>query len=118
MCDGCGIPAGDAFSSGYLVPSHLGLAYVLFVEANHFPELVVIFPDYTRYFVDFALRAFVPFLLASICFGVIYTTHLNVYFPVVSLGSFIRIQCPKQAYGVLKLVYLSTKKYLFVLSIT
>ena len=28
-----------------VVPSHLGLAYVLLVETNSFPELVVIFPD-------------------------------------------------------------------------
>ena len=27
---------------GHLVPSHLGLAYVLLVETNPFPELVVI----------------------------------------------------------------------------
>ena len=33
---------GDACSSGHLVPSHLGLAYVLLVETNPFPELVVI----------------------------------------------------------------------------
>ena len=31
---------GDAYSSGHLVPSHLGLAYVLLVETNPFPELV------------------------------------------------------------------------------
>ena len=43
---GSGTPTGDAFYSGHLVPSHLGLAYVLIVETNPFPELVVIFPDY------------------------------------------------------------------------
>ena len=37
---------GDAYSSGHLVPSHLRLAYILLVEINLFPELVVIFPDY------------------------------------------------------------------------
>ena len=37
---------GDAYSSGHLVPSHLGLAYVLLVETNPFPELVF-FPDYS-----------------------------------------------------------------------
>ena len=26
ICDGCGMPAGDAYFSGHLVPSHLGLA--------------------------------------------------------------------------------------------
>ena len=46
ICDGCSILTGDAYSSGHLVPFHLGLAYVLIVETNLFPELVVIFPDY------------------------------------------------------------------------
>ena len=36
----------DAYSFGHLVPSYLGLAYVLHVETNSFPELFVIFPDY------------------------------------------------------------------------
>ena len=36
---------GDAYSSGHLVPFHLGLAYVLHVETNPFPEIVV-FSDY------------------------------------------------------------------------
>ena len=30
----------------FLVPSHLGLAYVLLVGTNPFPDFVVIFPDY------------------------------------------------------------------------
>ena len=29
----------DAYSSGQLVPSHLGLAYVQLVETNRFPEI-------------------------------------------------------------------------------
>ena len=37
---------GGAYSSGHLDLSLLGLAYVLLVETNLFPELVVIFPDY------------------------------------------------------------------------
>ena len=37
---------GYANSSGHLVPSHLGLVYVLLVEANPFPVLVF-FPDYS-----------------------------------------------------------------------
>ena len=37
------MPTGDAYSSGHLVPSHLGLAYVLLVETNPFSERVVIF---------------------------------------------------------------------------
>ena len=36
----------DAYSSGHLVPSHLGLACVLLVETNHFPELIF-FSDYS-----------------------------------------------------------------------
>ena len=31
----------------HLVPSHFGLAYGLLVDTNHFPELIVIFPDYS-----------------------------------------------------------------------
>ena len=46
ICDGCSMLTGDAYSSGHLVPSHSGLAYVLLVETNPFLELVVIFPDY------------------------------------------------------------------------
>ena len=41
------MPTGDSYCSGHLIPSYLGLAYVLLVETNPFPELVVIFPDYT-----------------------------------------------------------------------
>ena len=37
---------GEAYSSGQLVPSHLGLAYVLFVETNPFPELII-FPAFS-----------------------------------------------------------------------
>ena len=40
------MPTGDAYSFGHLVPFHLELACVLFVEINLFPEPVVIFPDY------------------------------------------------------------------------
>ena len=39
------ITAGNADSSR-LVPSHLGFAYVLLLETNHFPWFVDIFPDY------------------------------------------------------------------------
>ena len=46
MCDGISMLTGDAYSSGHLVPSHLGLAYALLVETNPFLEFVVIFPDY------------------------------------------------------------------------
>ena len=53
ICDGRGMPTGDAYSSGHMVPSHFGLAYVLLVETNPFPGLVVIFPDYAfRSFLD------------------------------------------------------------------
>ena len=46
VCDGCGMPTRDAYSFGHPVPSHLGLAYVLLVETNPIPKLIVIFPDY------------------------------------------------------------------------
>ena len=39
------MPKGDVHSSGYLVTSHLGLAYCLLVETNSLPKLVSIFPD-------------------------------------------------------------------------
>ena len=52
---------GTAYSSRHLVPSHLGLEYVLLVETNPFLELVVIFLDY-------ALR---------ICFGTFSILLLN-----------------------------------------
>ena len=37
---------GAACSSGHLVPSYVGLAYILLVETNSFPVLVVILLDY------------------------------------------------------------------------
>ena len=40
------MPTGNGYSSGHLVSSNLGLAYVLHVENNPFPELVVIFQEY------------------------------------------------------------------------
>ena len=51
--------AGDVYSSGHLVPYHLELAYVLLVETNPFPELIVIFSklftsNIPRYFLEFA----------------------------------------------------------------
>ena len=47
------MPTGDAYSSGHLVPSHLGLAYVLNVEINPFLELI--FSDYAlQISLDFA----------------------------------------------------------------
>ena len=45
ICDGYSMLTGDAYSSGHLVPPHLGLASVLLVETHLFPELVY-FPDY------------------------------------------------------------------------
>ena len=54
---------GDAYSSGHLVPSHFRLAYVLHVETNLFPELVVMFfglftSNIPRYFLDFTLKRY------------------------------------------------------------
>ena len=34
MCNGCGMPTEDAYSSGHLVLSLLGLAFVLLVETS------------------------------------------------------------------------------------
>ena len=48
---------GDAFSSGTWSKSLLGLAYVLLVDTNPFPDLVVIFlctSNIPRYFLEFA----------------------------------------------------------------
>ena len=42
ICDGCDMPTGDAYSFVHQVPSQLGLAYVLLVETDPFPEVVVI----------------------------------------------------------------------------
>ena len=39
ICDGCGMPTGEAYSSGHLVPSLLGFAYVLLIETNPFLNL-------------------------------------------------------------------------------
>ena len=39
-CNGCGQPTEDAYSSGHLVLSHLGLAFVLMLRP-FFPELVM-----------------------------------------------------------------------------
>ena len=39
-CNGCGLPTEDAYSSGHLVLSHLGLAFVLLLRP-FFPELVM-----------------------------------------------------------------------------
>ena len=43
ICDGRSMLTGDAYSSWHLVPSHLGLAYVLLVENNPFPNLSYFF---------------------------------------------------------------------------
>ena len=45
ICDGCGMPTGDAYSSGHLVRSLWDLHMFLIVETNSFSELVI-FPGY------------------------------------------------------------------------
>ena len=64
ICNGYGMLTGDAYSSGHMVPSHLGLAYFPLVKTNPFPELVLfsglITPNIPRYFLDFALYDIVP----------------------------------------------------------
>ena len=55
---------GTSYSSGHLISSYFGLVYnyVLLVETNPFPELVIIFPDYIctsnipRHFLHYASR--------------------------------------------------------------
>ena len=68
---------GDDYFSGHLVSSHFGLAYVLLVEINDYPELVVFFTglfisNIPRYFLDFALSGrlndIVQLDLLSICY--------------------------------------------------
>ena len=47
VCNGCGMPAGHAYPSGHLVPSHiLELVYAPIVETS-FPELAVSFLDFS-----------------------------------------------------------------------
>ena len=43
ICDGCGMPTGEVYSSGHMVP--FGLAYVFLVETNPFSKLVIISTD-------------------------------------------------------------------------
>ena len=47
ICGGCSMLTREADSSGRLIPSQLGLAYVLLVATNPFFELVVFFLDYS-----------------------------------------------------------------------
>ena len=59
FCDGCGMPTGDAYSSGHLVPSlwDLHMFYllrpILFRTCRYFTGLCS--PNIPRYFLDFAL---------------------------------------------------------------
>ena len=48
ICDGCGMPTGDAYSSGHLVLSLQGLAFVLLVEtSDNLYQFVKLLPDLT-----------------------------------------------------------------------
>ena len=60
ICDGCSMLTGDTYSSGHVVPSDLGLSYVLLVDTDPFPELVVIFPDHS-------LRTSLQLVLSRFC---------------------------------------------------
>ena len=59
ICDGCGMPTGDAYSSGHLVPSlwDLHMFYllrpILFRTCRYFAGLCS--SNIPRYFLDFAL---------------------------------------------------------------
>ena len=100
---GVDMPTGDAYSSGHLVPSHLGLTYVPLVDTNSFPELVIIFSDYairTSLCTFSVLLLFLKsFLSPSSCFSDISTSHfnsLNTLFGQVHVP-LIRINHPKRA---------------------
>ena len=60
VCDGCCMPTRYPYSSGHLVPSHLGLAYVLllqtdpFFRTRYFSGLCS--SNTPQYFLDFASR--------------------------------------------------------------
>ena len=46
ICNGCGMPAGNTYPSGHLVPSLLGVGYVPIIEIS-FPQLAVSFLQYS-----------------------------------------------------------------------
>ena len=73
--NGCSMPTGDAYSSGHLVPSLLGLAYVLLVKTNPFPEFVVIVLDYA---LRTALGTFSMFLITILLFQFKYSYCITV----------------------------------------
>ena len=72
ICNGCCMPTGDAYSSGHLIPSHLGLAHVLLVETNSFPELVVICPDY-------AIRTSLDTFSSLLCMELVGTNTVAIF---------------------------------------
>ena len=60
ICNGCGMPTGDTYSSGHPASSHEGLAYVLLVKTTPFSRTCRSFPglcssNIPRYFLEFAL---------------------------------------------------------------
>ena len=64
-------------------PSNLGLAYVLLVEINPSPELVVFFGLFTsnipRYFLDFA---FISLSFGILSIPLIFVSHYSAFFTV------------------------------------
>ena len=71
------MPTGDAYSSGHLVPSPLGLAYVLLVETNPFPNLSLF---YRTMLFEY------PSVLSRFCFiGVL--RHMQRYFSHICDGT-------------------------------
>ena len=66
----CGMGTGDAYSSGHMVPPHLGLAYALLVETNPFPGTCRHFSgqcysNIPLYFLNFA---FISIYTEKMCF--------------------------------------------------
>ena len=45
ICNGCGMPMGNAYPYGHLVPTRLGLAYAPIVETS-FPNLRCLFSTF------------------------------------------------------------------------
>ena len=59
ICNRCDMPTGDAYSSGHLVPSHLGLAYALL-----FRSVISKFVMFFRFWISSIPRCF---YFASLC---------------------------------------------------
>ena len=71
------MPTGDAYPSGHLAQSHVGFAYVEFVEINPFtdvPELCT--SNIPRYFLDFAWNIINDTFHNDLCSGIYLTYNM------------------------------------------